>query len=173
MHIQMDSLKIKIQDNKTRLNRMVLFLGMGLLLSHCHISQSSEESPLTVSSKLVRSFVTDDTTLFYSAVEMDSVVKHFNKKPGAENYNSHAVTSVFFFRYAPWKISQKGLQERKDHPFPFSHFELDNINRDEGAIRATLRWQEIHSDSLKSLILNLYEKEPRVWKIKAIDFPTD
>jgi hypothetical protein len=104
---------------------------------------------------------------------MDSVVKHFNKKPGAENYNSHVVTSVFFFRYAPWKISKKGLQARQDHPFPFSYFELDSVKRNEEAIRATLRWQEIYSDSLKSLILTLYEKEPGVWKVIVIDFPAN
>lgn len=167
---------MKNQATKKKLNRQAPFFVIIVLLSACSFSPSSDESPLMVTSNFARSFVTDDTTLFYSTVEIDSVVNYINnniKYHRDRSYSIYDVRIILFFRFAPWKITPEGLQARKDHPFPFSYFELDSITRNEGTIRTTLQWSVMRSDYRNSLILTLFEKDPGVWKIKAIDFPAD
>jgi hypothetical protein len=164
--------KIGHRITSTLLNKLVsLFLLLFLFSTFRCSQQPKEEGPLEVTSKLVRSFVTADTALFYSAVEIDSVVDHMNRKVWHNSDNRYVVREILFFKYAPLKISKTGLQKRIDHPFPYSHFEFDSVTSNEESIRYIIKWQEVYDDSLKSLILTLYEKEPNVWKIKAIDFP--
>lgn len=157
---------------KALLNKIVSFPLILLLFLNCFCSPPHEEGPAEVTLKFVNSFVKADTALFYSTVEIDSVVDHMNKIVWQHDDNKYKVREILFFRYAPLKISMSGLQEIKEHPFPFSHFEFDSVERTGSSIRSIVSWRGIYDDSLKILILTVYEKAPGVWKIKAIDFPT-
>jgi hypothetical protein len=147
------------------------------LCSNCQKTETIDEGPLSVTQKLIKSFTTSDTMLFYSAIENDSVVNYMNSKVWHKNENIYSVRKILFFRYAPFKLAEKERLLVKGHPFPFSHFELGRIKRNEGTIEATVRWGEIYNEKynepFKSLILTLYEKQVGSWKIKAIDFPAD
>jgi hypothetical protein len=149
--------------------------------SKCNNRQVIDESPVAITYKLIKSFVINDTTLFYAAVDVDSLVHHMNKKVGYENYDPYSVRRVLFFKCGPFKLPEGQLEAAKNHSFPFSHFELNQIKSNKGVIHATVTWEEIYyqkynekyHDPLKRLHVTLYEQQRGVWKIKAIDFPSD
>lgn len=149
--------------------RIILFYFLFLILLGCKPSVQ-EETPLVNASNLVTSFVKLDTTLFYSAVSIDSLVSHIRKKDTTA-YEGYQIRILLFLTCGPWKISASDRDFRRSHPFPFSHFELSGLRKEGDVIYSTVRWSEINKSSVRSLNLTFYEQKPKIWKIKAIDFP--
>ncbi len=170
---------MNLRTSKPRLAAAILVVLIAC--SKCNNKPVIDESPVAITHKLIKSFVISDTTLFYAAVDIDSLVDHMNKKVWQKRYDLYSVRRILFFKCGPFKLSEGQLEAAKNHPFPFSHFELSQIKSNEGVIHATVVWEEIYyqkynekyRDPLKSLFITLYEKQQGVWKIKAIDFPSD